>query len=76
MADKANNLLAWFRLSTVFTWMMLLFLIIVTATTEDMKEELALIQKEHVTEIKIMREIVHDQLQEITLLNKQFGRKK
>lgn len=76
MADKANTLLAWFRLSTVFTWMMLLFLIIVTATTEDMKEELGLIQKEHVTEIKIMREIVHDQLQEIKLLRKDLSPRK
>jgi hypothetical protein len=55
--------------------MLLLFIVIVTATTEDMKEELALIQKEHVTEIKILREIAHDQLQEIKLLRKDIQKK-
>lgn len=74
LADKTNSLIGWSRLNSVFTWMMLLFIVIVTATTEDMKEELALIQKEHVTEIKLLREIVHDQLQEMKLMRK--GRKK
>ena len=56
--------------------MMLLFIIIVTATTEDMKEELALIQKEHVTEIKILKEISHDQLNEIKLLRQDLQKRK
>jgi len=75
LADRTDTLLGWFRLATVFIWMMLLFIVIVTATTEDMKEELALIQREHVTEIKIMREIVHDQLQEIKLLRQDLKSK-
>lgn len=74
-ADEANTLLAWFRLTALFSWMLLLFIVIVTATTEDMKEELSLIQREHVTEIKIMREMVHDQLQEIKLLREDLKQK-
>jgi len=70
LADKSNTLIGWMRLDTVFAWMILLFIVIVTATSEDMKEELALIQKEHVTEIKLLREILHDQLQEIKLMRK------
>jgi len=49
-------------------------MVIITATTENMKEELQLIQKEHVTEIKILREIAHDQLEEIKLLRKDLKR--
>jgi hypothetical protein len=75
LADNANSLLAWFRVSTVFIWMLLLFNIIITATSEDMKEELSLIQKEHITEIKLLRELVHDQLQEVKLLRQEMSKK-
>ena len=76
LADRNNTMIGWMRLSTVFVWMILLFLVIVTATAEDMKEELALIQREHVTEIKIMKELVHDQLQEVKLLREDLKKRK
>ncbi|MBN2367728.1 hypothetical protein JXC34_01820 [Candidatus Woesearchaeota archaeon] len=76
LADRTNTSIGWSRLSTLFLWMVLLFLIIVTAATEDMKEELGQIQREHVTEIKLMREFVHDQLDEIKLLRKDLTKKK
>ncbi|MBT3465292.1 hypothetical protein HN789_00300 [archaeon] len=76
LAEQSSSLLNWIRLATLFSWMMLLFIIIVTATTEDMKEELALIQKEHVTEIKILKEISHDQLNEIKLLRQDLQKRK
>ena len=72
LAGQTNTDSAWLRLTTVFSWMMLLFLVIVTATTEDMKEELGLIQREHVTEIKLLREITHEQLQEIKLMRQEI----
>jgi len=68
LAEKSSTTLGWFRLITVFVWMLLLFIVILAATTEDMKEELALIQKEHITEIKLLRELVHEQLQEMKML--------
>jgi len=70
LAEQANNLIAWYRLGTVFSWMILLFLVILTATSEDMKEELTLVQKEHITEIKLLKEIANEQLKEIRLLRK------
>ncbi len=75
LAEQNGTLLGWMRLTTVFSWMMLLFIVIVSATTEDMKEELALIQKEHVTEIKILKEIANEQLSEIKLLRKDLNKK-
>ena len=76
LAGRNDTINAWLRLSTVFTWMILLFVVIVAATTEDVKEELALIQREHVTEIKLLREITHEQLQEIKLLRQDLTKKK
>lgn len=77
LAEQSSNPeVAWLRLIAVFTWMLLLFVVIVSATTEDMKEELALIQKEHVTEIKLLRELTNDQLSEIKLLRNDLQREK
>ncbi len=72
LAEKINTDIAWMRLITVFVWMMLLFIVIMTAATEDMKEELGSIQREHVTEIRLLKEITHEQLQEIKLLRQEF----
>ncbi len=76
LAEQTGSVIGWMRLSTVFVWMLLLFVVIVSATTEDMKEELALIQKEHVTEIKLLKEISNEQLQEIKLLRNEFKKRK
>ena len=75
LAEQADSTVAWMRLTTVFTWMTLLFIVIVSATTEDMKEELALIQKEHVTEIKLLKEITSEELNEIKLLRQDLKKK-
>ena len=75
LAEKVNTELAWVRLVTVFTWMLLLFVVIFTATSENMKEELTLIQKEHMTEIKLLRELSNEQLDEIKLLRQELRRK-
>ncbi|MBN1503383.1 hypothetical protein JW930_07625 [Candidatus Woesearchaeota archaeon] len=69
-----DQLLGWARLTAIFCWMILIFAMIVAATNEDVKEELALISKEHVTEIRLLKEIVHDQLQETKLLRDQLSR--
>jgi hypothetical protein len=72
LAEKVNTDTSWLRLVTVFVWMMLLFVVIMTAATEDMKEELGAIQREHVTEIKLLREMTHEQLQEIKLMRQEL----
>jgi hypothetical protein len=76
LAEKVDTDIAWLRLVTVFLWMLLLFIVIMTATTEDMKEELGAIQHEHITEVKILKEIMHDQLQEIKLMRQELKVKK
>ena len=75
LAEKVNTEIAWIRLMTVFSWMMLLFIVIFTATSENMKEELTIIQKEHMTEIKLLRELSHEQLEEIKLLRQELKKK-
>lgn len=72
LAEKVNTDTGWMRLLTVFIWMILLFVVIMTAATEDMKEELGSIQREHVTEIRLLKELTHDQLQEIKLLRQEL----
>ncbi len=75
LAEKVNTEIAWIRLMTVFSWMMLLFIVIFTATSENMKEELTIIQKEHMTEIKLLRELSHEQLEEIKLLRQELKKR-
>ncbi len=50
--------LSWQALIALFMWMMLIFLIILTDSSEGIKEELAIIIKEHVEETKLLREEV------------------
>ena len=76
LAEQSATEIGWLRLGTVFAWMMLLFVVILAATSEDMKEELALIQQEHVTEIKLLKEISNEQLQEIKLLRDDLKKRK
>ena len=76
LADRDSTMGAYLRLTSVFCWIILLFIVIMCAAMEDMKEELSLIQKEHMTEIKLLREVVHEQLQEIRLLRQDLTKKK
>jgi len=70
LASKTTTTDAWLKLNVIFSWLSMLFLVVVAATTEDMKEELGSIQKEHITEIKLLREIVHENINELKLLRK------
>lgn len=67
--------LGWDMLQAIFLWLMLIVLIVLLATEEDVKEELAIIIKEHIEETKIMKEetkllrqINDEQLQELKLM--------
>ena len=73
--------LNWNVLQTIFLWLVLIVLIVLLATEEDVKEELGIIIREHIEETKILkeetqllREISQDQLQEIRILNGMIGR--
>ncbi len=66
----------WVRLTAIFCWLMLIFVMILAATNVDLKEELAQLAKEHTLEIKLLKEIVHDQLIEMKELRKELTGKK
>jgi len=55
-------------LSVVFLWIILLFLVIIAAISENQREEARLIDKELHKETALLREIIKDQLLEMKLL--------
>jgi Ca2+/Na+ antiporter len=72
----ADPSLSWAVLQSIFLWLMLLFLIILTDSNESIKEELKDIMSQHVQETKLLKKISNEQLQEIKLLRKDLKRRK
>ena len=64
LAEQAGTILAWVRLGALFFWMLLLFVVIQTAISENMKEELAMLQSEHMLEIKLLRDAIKQHLEQ------------
>ncbi len=54
---------------TIFLWLILIVLLILAATMEDVKEELAIVIREHISETRVLRNINKETLEEIRLLN-------
>ncbi len=50
--------LTWQFLTSVFLWLMLILLIILTDSNESIKEELSVIIREHIEETKLLKEEV------------------
>ena len=75
MLLSAQRTGAWLEISAVFLWLILIFLMIIAATNEDVKEELALIIKDQTEETKVIKELNHDLLSEIKLLRQEMKRK-
>ncbi len=57
-------------------WLILLLMVIITAIAENAREELAIIVSENSQEIKLLRQISHEQLEEIKLLRPELSMKK
>jgi len=79
---QSNPSLTWDLFQTVFMWLLLIVVLILAATMEDVKEELAVIIKGHVEETKLLKEetvllkeISHRQLEEIRLLREDLKKK-
>jgi hypothetical protein len=53
----------------IFLWLLLIFVVILTASNESIKEELSVIIKEHIEETKLIK-------QEIKILNDNIKKKK
>ena len=69
----SGHLTSYEMLITVFLWLILLFLIIVTATGENQREEAHIISSELHEETKLMKELIKDQVIEIKLLRKDLS---
>ncbi|MBR9677054.1 hypothetical protein GOV04_02840 [Candidatus Woesearchaeota archaeon] len=59
---------SWFAMITIFLWLNLLIMIILAATGENQKEELSIVIKEQREEVRILKEIAYEQLEELKLL--------
>ena len=62
--------LTWLMLLTIFSWLTVLILFVVSSLNADVKEELVRILNEHVEETRIMKEIAHEQLKETQEMKK------
>ena len=65
---KEESMLSWEFLMVTFLWLLLIFIVILTASNESIKEELSIIIKEHIEETRLIKV-------EIKLLNISLGKK-
>ena len=72
----SNTELAFLKIIAVFSWLILIFLMIIAATNEDVKEEISTIIKDQNEEIKIIKDVSHDSLAELKMLRQDLKRKK
>ncbi|MBW2976844.1 hypothetical protein KY347_05350 [Candidatus Woesearchaeota archaeon] len=61
--------LSWQFLTSVFLWLILIFLVILTDSNESVKEELGIIIKEHIEETRLLRN-------EVRVLNENLTKKR
>lgn len=60
----------WPLLQAAFAYLLLIFIVILTDSNESIKEELKIVIKEQAQEIRYLRNITNEQLEEIKLLRK------
>lgn len=72
----AEPVLSWQLFTTVFLWLILIVLLILAATMEDVKEELALVIGELVEETRLLKKLNNSQLEEIKLLREDMRNRK
>jgi len=61
--------ITWSFITSVFLWLILIFIVILTDSNESIKEELSIIIKEHIEETKLLKN-------EVKLLTEAFAKKK
>ncbi|MCH8004345.1 MAG: hypothetical protein IH934_06990 [Nanoarchaeota archaeon] len=66
---KGDSVLSSHFLTVIFLWLLLIFIVILTASNESIKEELSIIIKQHIQETTLIKE-------EIMLLNANLEKKK
>lgn len=84
---QRNNPELWGMVTSVFLWLLLIIMVVLLATEEDVKEELGMIMRLHIEETKLLKEevrylkedtillrqIMKDQLEETKLLRKEVS---
>lgn len=63
---------SWLKLIALFIWLMLIFLMVVAAANEDMKEELAIIIRDQSDELKSLKDLNVQLVEETKLLRTAF----
>jgi len=61
-------ILSWQFIVSVFLWLILIFIVILTDSNESIKEELGLIMKEHIEETRILKKIMIEHVKETKIL--------
>ncbi len=73
---QADHRVTWDLLQSVFLWLLLIVILILAATMEDVKESLAILLKENKEEIQLLREINKRHYEETKLLRRELGKGK
>ncbi|MFC1732289.1 hypothetical protein ACFL6I_18450 [candidate division KSB1 bacterium] len=67
--------LSWPLIQAAFLYLLLIFIVILTDSNESIKEELKIVIKEQADEVKYLRNIMNEQLQEIRLMRRGMKKK-
>ena len=76
MAYMTEQGLTWLMLLTIFSWLTVLILFIVSSLNADVKEELMRILHDQVEETRLLKEIAHEQLEEMKKIKVSLAKKK
>ena len=70
-----NPVVSWQFVIAIFLWLLLIFMVVLTASNEGIKEELSITIKDHIEETKLLKEETKLVREEIKLLNKALVKK-
>lgn len=70
-----DSKVSWALIQAAFLYLLLIFTVILTDSSESVKEELKVVIKEQAQEIRLLRKITEEQLEEIRLLRRDINKK-
>ena len=70
-----ESIVSWPLIQAAFLYLLLIFIVILTDSNESIKEELKVVIKEQADEVRYLRDITNEQLEEIRLMRKAFSKK-
>lgn len=71
-----ESTVSWALIQAAFLYLLLIFIVILTDSNESIKEELKTVIREQADEIKYLRNIMSEQLEEIRLMRRGLVKKK